>query len=111
MLKLEIQKSPQVSVLRCSGRIVKGDGADTLLRAVISGDNRYILIDLNEVSAIDAAGLGALAELEQWARSGNRTIHLVNPSRQVREALEATRLSSVIQIVPAEARRKRHTAA
>ncbi len=98
MLKLEIQQSSQATVLRCSGRIVKGDGADTLLRAVLSEDKRRILIDLNEVSAIDAAGLGALAELERWAREGNRTIQLINPSKRVLEALEATGLNSVLQV-------------
>ncbi len=110
MLKLEIQKSPQVVLVRCSGRIVKWDGADALVRAATSEDKPHILIDLSEVSAVDAAGLGALAKLEQWARDGNRTIHLVSPSTRVREALETTGLSSVIQIV-STTQQKRRTAA
>jgi len=111
VLKLEIQNSPQFKIVRCSGRIVKEDGVEALVRAVTSEDKRHIMIDLNEVSAIDAAGLGALAGLEQWARDGNRTIHLANPSKRVREALETTGLSSVIQIVPAAPPRARHNAA
>ena len=98
MLKLEVQESPLVTILRCSGRIVYGDGSDTLVKAVMSKDTRYFLIDLNGVDAIDAAGLGALAALERWARSENRTIHLANLSRRVRETLETTGLSSVLQI-------------
>ena len=98
MLKLEVQESPLVTIFRCSGRIVYGDGSDTLVKAVMSKDTRYFLIDLNGVSAIDAAGLGALAALEGWARNENRTIHLANLSKRVREILETTGLSSVLQI-------------
>lgn len=100
MLKLEVQESPLVTILRCSGRIVYGDGSDSLVKAVMSKDTRYFLIDLIGVSAIDAAGLGAFATLERWARSEHRTIHLANLSKRVREALETTRLSSVLQILP-----------
>ena len=98
MLKLEVQESPLVTILRCSGRIVYGDGSDALVKAVMSKDTRYFLIDLNGVKAIDAAGLGALAALERWARSENRTVHLANLSKRVREILETTGLSSVLQI-------------
>jgi anti-anti-sigma factor len=100
VLKLEVQESPLVTIFRCSGRIVYGDGSDTLVKAVMSKDTRYFLIDLKGVSAIDAAGLGALAALERWARSEHRTIHLANLSKRVREALETTGLSSVLQILP-----------
>jgi anti-sigma B factor antagonist len=98
VLKLEVQESPLVTIVRCSGRIVYGDGADALAKAVMSKDTRYFLIDLIGVNAIDAAGLGALAALERWARNENRTIHLANLSKRVREAVETTRLSSVLQI-------------
>jgi len=98
VLKLEVHESPLVTILRCSGRIVYGDGSDRLVKAVMSKDTRFFLIDLNGVSAIDAAGLGALAALEGWARNENRTIHLANLSKRVREILETTGLSSVLQI-------------
>ncbi len=98
VLRLDIQKSPQITLLRCSGRIVKADGADTLVQAVMAENERHILIDLHGVSAIDAAGLGALAELECWARDSSRSLHLVNPSRPVRRALEVTGLSAVLKI-------------
>ena len=98
MLKLEVQESPLVTILRCSGRIVYGDGVNTLLKAVMAKDTRHFLIDLNGVNAIDAAGLGALAALERWARNENRTILLANLSKRVREAVETTGLSSVLRI-------------
>jgi anti-anti-sigma factor len=93
VLRFEIHNSPHVVVLRCTGRIVQGDGADALLRAVMSQDSRHVQIDLSGVNAIDAGGLGVLVALERWARDGNRTIQLINPSKRVREALEATGLN------------------
>ena len=101
MLTLKIQNHPHLAVLRCSGRIVCGDGADDLLRAAMSQDKSHLQIDLSGVESIDAGGLGVLAALEKWAKDGNRTIELVNPSMRVREALEATKLSSVLQVWPA----------
>ncbi len=101
VLTLEVQNHPHVTVLRCSGRIVHGDGADTLLRALMSQDSRHLRIDLSGVKAIDAGGLGVLVALGKWAKDGNRTIQLTNPSKRVREALETTKLISVLQICPA----------
>lgn len=98
-MRLEIQNnSPQATVLRCSGRIVRGDGADDLLRAVMAQEQRYIQIDLSGVNAIDARGLGVLVALERWARGTARNIQLTNPSLRVREALESTGLNSVLHI-------------
>jgi anti-anti-sigma factor len=101
VLTLEIQNHPHLAVLRCSGRIVRGDGADDLLRAAMSQDKRQLQIDLSGVESIDAGGLGVLAALGKWAKDGNRTIELINPSMRVRQALEATKLSSVLQVWPA----------
>ncbi len=103
MLTLEIDKSEDVAVLRCSGRIVRGDGADRLLRAAMSKQERNLLVDLSGVTVIDAAGLGVLAALERWARGTKRNLQLTNPSKPVRKALEVSHLSSVLQIVPEKA--------
>jgi anti-anti-sigma factor len=98
VLKLEVQESPLVTIIRCSGRMVYGEGIDTLAKAVLSRDTRYFLIDFIGVNAIDAAGLGALANLERWARSEKRTLHLANLSKRVRQALETTGMTRVLQI-------------
>ena len=101
MLTIDVQDFQNATVLRCSGRIVHGDGADTMLRAVMSQDKRHLQIDLSRVDTIDAGGLGVLAALGKWAKDGDRTIQLMNPSKRVREALEATKLISVLQVYPA----------
>jgi anti-anti-sigma factor len=100
VLKLEVQESPLVTILRCSGRMVYGDGADTLVKAVSSKDTRFFLLDLSGVSAIDAAGLGALAAVGCWARNENRRIYLANLSARIREALKITGLTAALDIFP-----------
>ena len=98
MLRLEVQHHPQFTVLRCSGRIVHGDGADTLLQAVMELPERHVHIDLVNVDAIDASGLGVLVRLEKWANDGNRMLHLTNVPKRVQEAIETTKLTTVLQL-------------
>ncbi len=100
MLTLEVRESSEIMMLRCAGRVCRGDGADTLLRAVMAGGKRQIQLDLSGVTAIDAHGLGVLAALERRALEQGRTLHILNPSSRVREALETTGLSSVLQVRP-----------
>ena len=88
MLETESQISQQVTVLRCYGRLVHGDGAEALRQAVMSQDESLFAIDLSGVEAIDAAGLGVLVELEKWAIDRGATIHFLNPSPQVHEVLQ-----------------------
>jgi anti-anti-sigma factor len=111
VLRLEVQNHPHVTVLRCAGRIVRGDGADDLLRTVKAQDKRDLQIDLSKVAAIDAGGLGVLVELERWARDTKRTLQLINPTKRVFEALEATGLSSVLQVCPGNTPPRRDDAA
>jgi anti-sigma B factor antagonist len=100
----EIDAASDVTVVRCSGRIVQGDGRDDLVDAVMSQDCPHIQIDLRRVTAIDASGLGALVALERWARDGDRKLELINPSKRVRQTLEATKLNSVLHITPSQGR-------
>lgn len=99
MLVLELQNFPDTTVVRCSGRIVRGNAADALLRTVMSREGkRHFQIDLTGVTAIDAGGLGVLVVIERWAGDTDRTIQLINPTSIVREALDATHLSAVLNI-------------
>ena len=99
---LKLEHHPDLTVVRCSGRILRGDGADGLLQVVMSQEKRNLQIDLTNVDAIDGSGLGALATLEKWAAEHSRTLQVVNPTGIVREAIEATHLDCVLQ-VPASA--------
>lgn len=59
---------------------------------------RVIVLDLSDVDLIDAGGLGVLVFLHNWSSVKGVQLKLVNPSRQVRQMLELTGLSSVFHI-------------
>jgi anti-anti-sigma factor len=56
---------------------------------------RDVVLDLTQVDAIDAAGIGALISLQ----AAGVYLKLMNPRPQVREVLKLTNLDSVFEIV------------
>ena len=99
MLTVTVQKSTEGAILRCVGRVVRGDEADTLCNAVLSAhDGRVVVVDLAEVYAIDGGGLGLLLSLQ----ASGIHLKLQNPSRHVREVLRLTSIDSVLEIHPSD---------
>jgi len=99
MLTINVEKTGDVAVVRCAGRIVRGTEVFTLRNAVFSAkDIRIVVIDLSDVEILDAGGLTALLSLLQWARSRNVQLKLVNPSHFVNEVLTRTGLDHVFEI-------------
>jgi len=99
MLTIDVEKTGDVAVVRCVGRIVRGAEVRTLKNAVFSeNDIRIVVIDLSDVETLDAGGLTALLSLHQWARNRNVQLKLVNPSHFVNEVLTRTGLDHVFDI-------------
>ena len=109
-MRIEFQISEQIAFLRCAGRVVQGRETATLRKAVMTQERPNILIDLSDVTAIDAGGLGLLVELDQWADASHRTLVLLNPSPAVRNLLAATRLNSVLPVSQDDAAAACHVA-
>jgi len=65
-----------------------------LLCAAIRQISRELMVDLHEVTAVDAAGIGALLALQ----AAGFYLTLVDPSPIVREVLGRTDLNSVFEI-------------
>ena len=93
MLTINVESISEVVVLRCSGRIVCGHET-ALLCSAMQQESRNVVVDLTEVDAIDAAGVGALLSLQ----AAGVYLRLLNPSRRVREILKVTRLNSIFEI-------------
>jgi anti-anti-sigma factor len=99
MLTIDVEKTGDVAIVRCSGRIVRGEEVFTLRDAVVSEKNtRMVVLDLSEVETLDAGGLTALVSLHHWARSRGIQLKLVNPSHFVDEVLERTGLNHVLEV-------------
>jgi anti-anti-sigma factor len=80
-------------VLRCHGRIVHGDES-ALLCAALHNQGNDIVLDLEGVSAIDAAGIGALLSLQ----ASGIYLKLMKPTEAVWSVLRLTRMESVFEI-------------
>ena len=99
MLTIDVEKSGDVAVVRCIGRVVRGEAIHTLRSAAISERNtRILVLDLSEVETIDAGGLTALVSLHHWSRRRGVQLKLVNPSHFVHEILVRTKLDHVFDI-------------
>jgi anti-anti-sigma factor len=99
MLTIDTEKTGNVAVVRCAGRLVRGEEVLALRRAVVcEGAMRVIVLDLSEVETLDAGGLSALVSLHEWALTKGVQLKLVNPSHFVREILVRTRLDRIFDI-------------
>ena len=98
MLSVKTERAGDVVVVKCAGRIVRGQ-EHTLREAVIAEKRaRIVVLDLTEVESLDAGGLNLLVSLHRWSE-GNRThLKLVNPQPFVFEMLTRTHLDCVFDI-------------
>jgi anti-anti-sigma factor len=99
MLTIDVEKTEDVTVVRCAGRIVRGAEVCILRNAVVSQKNtRVVVLDLSDVEMIDAGGLTALLALHEWTVERGIQLKLVNPSHFVNEVLTRTKLDRVFDI-------------
>jgi anti-anti-sigma factor len=98
MLSLTIQKLEDTTVIRCAGRMVI-PYAEVLRNAVFRQHRiRTLVLDLADVIAVDAAGLGMLASLRAWAKENRTALKLMNVTPRVEELLELTNLKSAFEV-------------
>jgi anti-anti-sigma factor len=93
MLTVTTERIGDVVTLHCKGRIVRGHETAILCKAL--GQNvPYLVLDLEQVDAIDAAGLGALVTLQ----AVGVYLKLMNPTERVKETLRLTHLDSIFEL-------------
>jgi anti-anti-sigma factor len=98
MLTLRIQKLGDATVIRCAGRMVI-PYAEVLRNAVLRQHRiRTLVLDLADVTAVDAAGLGTLASLRAWAKETRTALKLMNVTPKVEKLLELTNLKSAFEV-------------
>jgi len=102
MLRIDIDAVPHSATLRCSGRIVLGVEVEILRCMAESRNEACLMLDLSEIRAIDAAGLGLLVELHCRAQCRGRALRIVKASRCVRRLVALAKLQSVLEVAEAE---------
>src|SRR5712664_3506842 len=98
VLNVSVESARGVVTVRCQGRLVRGQET-ALLCAVVQQNGRDIILDLSGVTAIDAAGIGALVSLQ----AAGSYLRLVGPSLPG-QVLRLTSLDSVFEISEPESR-------
>ena len=99
MLTIHVDRNGTLSVVRCRGRIVRGQEVHTLRTTVIGEkQSRTIVLDLTEVQSLDAGGLNTLVSLHNWAGSRGVQLKLANPSAFVYQMLKRTQLDRLFDI-------------
>ena len=93
-LSLNIREVGEVTVIRCSGRIVAGPEAESLRNNItkLTEDRRDIVLHLGEVVFVDSSGLGMLVRLLTSARRANGDLKLCNVAPDVHRILKLTNL-------------------
>jgi anti-anti-sigma factor len=94
MLLVTVEDRGNNVILHCEGRIVRGYET-AILCAAVRHAGRNIILDLSQVEAIDAAGVGALISLQ----AAGIYLQLLDPVKAVREVLKITGLESVFEIL------------
>ena|SRR5215469_953918 len=101
MLSLTIHNLGEVTLVRCAGRITADSG--NILRDGVVGHvhGPTAVLDLGEVSAVDAAGLGMFLLVRGWAHATGRELKLLNLSPRLEKLLDLTKLRSVFEVCSA----------
>jgi anti-sigma B factor antagonist len=89
-----------VAIVQCGGNLVFQREAAALCDVVSDLVRRYrsVVVDLNGVEAIDGGGIGTLAQCIRNAKESGVNLILCRVPRKVKELLDLTRVSSLVDI-------------
>ena len=100
MLKVNTKKLGAGKVLCLEGQIISGE-TETLRAAVQAvSDTSDIMLELSNVTIVDAHGLGVLLQLREQTLARGSRFELMNVSAPLSRILEITRLNTVFEINP-----------
>lgn len=95
-----------VTVVEIEGRIVLGEESNSFrekVKSLLAAGKKKIVLNLQNVSYIDSAGLGTLVATFHSARSQGATLKLANLGAKFKEVLQVTKLMTVFDTYDNEA--------
>jgi anti-anti-sigma factor len=98
MLKVHAKKLNAADVLCLEGQIVIGDTGILESAVQLASDTSDIMLDLANVTTLDAHGLGVLLQLREQTLAKGIHFELINVSRRLYRLFEITRLNTVFEI-------------
>ena len=98
MLKASTLKIADTTIVRCQGRILVGEDFAALRSAVMKDRSaKRVVLDMAGVRRIDAAGLGLLLGLREWAGRNAIQFKLMNVRPKVERVIKVARLDRVFE--------------
>jgi len=97
--------SGEVAIIDFSGKITLGEGSATLrkmIRELVDGGRRKILLNLSDVDYIDSSGIGELVGAYTTVRNASGELKLVHLTKRVHDLIQITRLFTVFDVQPDE---------
>jgi anti-sigma B factor antagonist len=100
-LRIEPREEGEIAVLKLIGHIVRGRETQTLeetLTQLVADGKTNIVMNLQEVTFIDSAGVGELVNGYTMAKKNSGSLKFASPSDRVRDVLKVARLLRVLDI-------------
>ena len=105
-LKISTREVDGVSVVELEGRIVLGEESNLLretVKGLLGAGKKKIVLNMDRVTYIDSAGLGALVAAHHSARTQGASLRLSNLGSRFQEVLQVTKLLTVFDVYDSEA--------
>src|SRR6202163_1663737 len=97
-LKMTNREVDGVAVAALDGRIVLGEESNALrekVKSLIAGGKKKVVLNMNNVTFIDSAGLGTLVAAHHSAKTQGASLKLCHLGSKFQEVLQITRLLTV----------------
>lgn len=104
-LKMTNREVDGVAVVALEGRIVLGEESNALrerIKSLLATDQKKIVLNMDNVTYIDSAGLGTLVAAHTSAKSQKAGLKLSNLGSKFQEVLQVTKLLTVFDVYDSE---------
>ena len=105
-LKMTSREVDGVSVIGLAGRVVLGEESNALretVKGLLAAGKKKIVLNMDNVTYIDSAGLGTLVASHHSARTQGASLKLSNLGSKFQEILQVTKLLTVFDTYDSEA--------
>jgi anti-sigma B factor antagonist len=105
-LKLTSHEVDGVSVVALDGRIVLGQESNALrakFKSLIAAGKQKIVMNMDNVTYIDSAGLGTLIAAHVSAKTQGASVRLCHLGKKFHEVLQITKLLTVFDVYDTQA--------
>jgi anti-sigma B factor antagonist len=95
-----------ISIVQLEGRIVLGEESNALrerVKSLLAESKKRIVMNMDNVTYIDSAGLGTLVAAFHSARAQGAVVKLSNLGSKFQEVLQVTKLITVFEVFDNEA--------